>query len=458
MAYADYLASLEGWADNWVRQILETASACPPGGDRAWDELLRSLHQPVPSGEDRGVREPQQGGALAREVQGALQAVVDRLRDALLQLRPILDTNPDPADERRWQALRHKAESLVEQSLSVYLPRIRPTPSRTSSIFANAAASTPGPAATAVAPQAMTLACPTCGSPRMQDDGARICASCGSALFPGGASEAVESRLKRWEGFLAKVIERHRALMKEAESGCLDLLRQADLDPRAMGNAWQAIHLRALELRSRVSNTWSEKVRDDLADAGASAALLAREDTRASRLPAHLEREAEIVRVRIHADAARLILERARQEQRSEHPCTQCGAALRLPEGCFRALNLACGACGSVNTYEPGTFARQVEHFCAHPLAEEATLQERWAMEDAASRRQERETLDSIRAEERASWTYWRRFFLARSRLIPCDPETRERDVQGRMRFFYQQLANNGTWVRSGARPIEGPE
>ena len=258
--------------------------------------------------------------------------------------------------------------------------------------------------------------------------------------------------MARWDAFLAKLQQRHSDLMAEAVEGCQMLHLQASLDPGAMTNAWQAIEVRAKNLGSKIDDTWSDKVEEAFEDVGASSAVEDRERAKGEALYDRLEVETGRTRVSIFADAARRIAERARHEQSTEHNCTQCGAALAIPEGTTRAINISCAQCSSVNTYEPGTWARMVEGYCVHPLVEEATWDHTMAVRQAESRRNaaRHETLELIQAHEQAMINQNLAYFRTRASLFPVFAGDENEYVQGRMRFFYDMLEREKVWVGAG--------
>lgn len=261
-----------------------------------------------------------------------------------------------------------------------------------------------------------------------------------------------EAVIARWDGFLAKLQQRHADLMAEAVEGCQMLHLQANLDPSAMTNAWQAIEVRAKNLGSRIDDTWSDKVEEAFEDADASSAVEDRERAKGEALDDHLEVETQRTRVKIFADAARRMMEKARHEQTTEHPCTQCGAALVIPEGTTRALNVTCAQCSSVVTYEPGTWARMIEGFCVHPLVEEAIWDHWIAVRDADNRRRSsrHETLELIQAEETAQINHNLAFFRTRASMFPVFAGDENEYLQGRMRFFYDLLEREKVWTAAG--------
>ncbi len=140
------------------------------------------------------------------------------------------------------------------------------------------------------------------------------------------SADAVDAR---WDGFLSKIRERFDELMRESIAGCAALLVQTGGDTTPLSNAWTGMRMRALDLRGKISDTWSEQVQDkfheleayDRADAAWA---------RAEQLDDEMEIELERVETKIFADALRSILQMAAAEQ-AELRCSQCGSELQKP-------------------------------------------------------------------------------------------------------------------------------
>lgn len=260
----------------------------------------------------------------------------------------------------------------------------------------------------------------------------------------------------RWEGFLSQIRERFVAIMSEAEQGCPMLLEQANFDPIPMGNAYSAIEMRAKELSRKIEDTWSAQVEGAFENAGASPAHLAVERAKGDALRDHLEIEIERIRIKIYADAGRRYYERARTEASRGFACSNCGSPLQIPFT-FRALNVPCPNCRTVNGFEPGTAMRMGE-VCVHPLCEEAAWNQ-WLARHNAQRQwhaMRNKTIDAAKNWERAEIAFNRAYFTVRGQLMPDTAAAFEADVRGRMRAFYEMMDRERVWVEAG-RPRELP-
>jgi len=167
------MATTIEWLDSMAARVLDTASACPPLGDPNWDALLREVGVRPLSQEERQQHfsegPKRRGGAAPIEVRLALTAIHDRAH-AEWKRMDIGD------DERR---LAQRLSSYVDEGMREYMKRVAPAIT-TSSIFANARATTPVYATAAGGLNQMK--CVTCGAPRKTDGDALVCVYCGGKL------------------------------------------------------------------------------------------------------------------------------------------------------------------------------------------------------------------------------------------------------------------------------------
>ena len=254
----------------------------------------------------------------------------------------------------------------------------------------------------------------------------------------------------RWDGFLSQIRERFLQIMKEAEEGCPQLLEQAQFDPVPMGNAWSAIELRAKQLETKIDETWNGQVESAFEQAGAPPQALAQERAKGEALRDWLEIERERTRIKIWSNAGRAFYRRALGELGRPFACVRCGAPLEVPFT-FRALNVPCPHCRTVNGFEPGTFMRMGE-ICVHPLCEEAAWEHWVAMfrAEAAWRAARPVTIHHLKAWERAQLGYWQTYLTARVHLLPDTAQAFDADLRGKMRAFYEQLDREPAWIQAG--------
>jgi hypothetical protein len=258
--------------------------------------------------------------------------------------------------------------------------------------------------------------------------------------------------VQRWEAFLAQVKERFLAIMHEAREGCPQLFEQVGYDPVPMGTAWGAIDRRASDLESKIEDTWDKQVDAAFENAGAPPLVIEQERMKGEALRDFIGLERDRNRIAIHADAGRVLFQRAISELERPFACTQCGAPLEVPFT-FRALNLRCPYCSAVNGFEPGMRMRYGE-ILIHPLCEEAAWNEYVAMRQADSAvrrtRSDEMTIDLLKRQEHAQIAFWRAYLGARARYLPDTAQAFEADLRGRMRAFYESMEREGAWIRAG--------
>ena len=255
----------------------------------------------------------------------------------------------------------------------------------------------------------------------------------------------------RWDKFLASIEGRLQEVLGEARQGCAMLLQQSDLDPSAMGNAWTAMELRAKALATKVGDTWDEKVEGAFEAADAPSEAVDAQRARGDALCDRIKVEVERTRIQIYADAARQIWTRAQEEAPKTIACTQCGADFPAPAS-LAAVNVTCQYCNAVNTFEPGMRARMIEHFCAHPLSEEASWDLWIAMRQADEhlKDQRNPTIADFKAYETAQISYWRTYLEARAQMLPHLASALDADLRGKLQFWYQSVEHEKAWAEAG--------
>ena len=257
--------------------------------------------------------------------------------------------------------------------------------------------------------------------------------------------------IARWDKFLASIETRLQEVLEEARQGCAMLLRESDLDTMAMSNAWTAMEIRAKGLASKVAETWDDKVEPAFEQADASPPLLAAQREKGDALKHRIEVEVERTRIQVFAGAAREVWQRAVAEAPRTLACTQCAAEVPAPQSIV-AVNVTCNYCRAVNTFEPGMRARMIEHFCAHPLSEEASWDAWMAMRDAEARFHavRDPALPDFKAYEAAQIAYWRRYLEVRAGMLPHLAPALEADLRGKLQHWYARVHHDKAWADAG--------
>jgi transcription elongation factor Elf1 len=253
----------------------------------------------------------------------------------------------------------------------------------------------------------------------------------------------------RWDAFLGKIKGRFEELIAQAREGCPVLLEAASLDTVPMSNAWTGIVQQIHSLRQKIDDTWSDKVEEPMEDAGLGDDVIDAQRDKGEKLDDWMEREVEREELSIFASAADRIHAEAQKILAQAFKCTQCKAALPVPEKFFRSAHVTCEYCNTVNTFEPGSLVRGVEHFCSHYMARRATWREWVAMADAEQqvRSARDETIEMLRIQEEATRAYWRAYLTKRAEIVPAYAESLEKDFEGKMGAFYRDMERNEVWL-----------
>lgn len=150
-----------------IASIVNSALACPAGGDGRWDAMLGKLGV-APLSTDERARHLREGPGQAR---GAL----------LLELRWALDAGIEPLCEHMDDLTpAHRLRDAAEQAVRDYVGAVKPKVT-TSSIFANALADAGrSPSRMVGAAGAAADCCSCCGAPR-SDRAHTRCPYCGES-------------------------------------------------------------------------------------------------------------------------------------------------------------------------------------------------------------------------------------------------------------------------------------
>jgi len=263
---------------------------------------------------------------------------------------------------------------------------------------------------------------------------------------------ALAQVVARWDKFLQSITARHDEILREAQAGCAQLLIDNDYDTHAFGLAWGAMGMRAQQLTSKISDTWDEKVSPMFDELDLDAGIEDQQSAKGYALHERLEVELEAARVNVFADAARAVWRRAVEQAPPHLSCSQCGGPVPVPST-LSAVNVTCGSCSAVVTYEPGARLRSIEHFCVHPLAEEAAWAQwlaRHAAEQALSAARD-ETLALLKEVERTQIEYWRAYLTTRAALLPTFAPAFDKDLRGKLQYWYELQERSGAWVAAGS-------
>jgi len=253
----------------------------------------------------------------------------------------------------------------------------------------------------------------------------------------------------RWDGFLAKIKERFEELMRESEVGCAQLFQHTNGDSVPVSNAWMGMRNRAIELESKVSDTWSDSVQDkyhEIEAYGRADAAWAR----AEALRDWMEIERERVEIKIFADAMRTLLASAKDEHINLR-CSQCGSPI-VSGIVLATTDVNCKHCGALNTIEPGPRARMgvaLSHYLWNEACWPLWLRRRQAEQAVKAARTP--TLAQFQAWEASEIDYWTAWLTECAKLMPNVGRDFDKELRGRMHFFYAMLDREPAWFKNGS-------
>jgi hypothetical protein len=242
----------------------------------------------------------------------------------------------------------------------------------------------------------------------------------------------------RWAAFLEKIEARHGELLAGAREALPGLVPDSGYELTPFSNALTAVRTQCIGLSQKIGNTWSQSAGAAIEGAGlGSNAERAKGDACASRMAIALRR----AEVEISAAAADVVCERAKQTLARDFKCTRCGAPLSPKQSFFRAHYVPCQFCQSMNTFEPGMVARQVEHFAVHALAERAALGKNLAFLEGEERFRERHSTVSKEALISLYESYVDAYLAEKVRLLPDLAADLERDRHAKVSAFVYSVA-----------------
>jgi hypothetical protein len=257
---------------------------------------------------------------------------------------------------------------------------------------------------------------------------------------------SLQSVRDRWVGFLDKLEGRLTELLSQSAVALPQLIDLADFDPLPFGNALTGVITQSRDIVFRIETTWCEQVEpafeQEVGDDGA--AIIEAERQRGVVRQIAMERILRTAEVSIAAEGAKRMLAEARKVLASRFACSRCQAPLPVRAQFFRAYHVACEYCQSVNTFEPGMIARNVEHFCAHALAEQAALDDWFRHQEAE--RSDRDSDDADATARRVHrvklyTAYVEAYLRAKIDLVPEYAGTHDQDRDAEINFYIQSIA-----------------
>jgi hypothetical protein len=179
----------------------------------------------------------------------------------------------------------------------------------------------------------------------------------------------MNSTIDRWNIFLSKIRDKGEELLRSMREQAVPLFKNHKGDPVPVGTALHATYLQLLRLQQKIDDTWESQVGEAFEKARLSSSQIENEHKKGAQLQFSLMREFRLMEIDVYYEMANYILSLAAATKPGSVNCTQCTAALVIPEHTYTAERITCKFCQTINTYEPGTYQRMVGSFCADHLA-----------------------------------------------------------------------------------------
>ncbi|MGH2574983.1 MAG: hypothetical protein ACRDFC_04705 [Ignavibacteria bacterium] len=188
---------------------------------------------------------------------------------------------------------------------------------------------------------------------------------------------SLEELSSRWDTFLSKLKDRYYEIVKQAEGPLNDVINNLQYDNVVIHNIKNGLHNQTvIQLIQKAEDGWG-KMEVEMAKHGKFFfSQKSGEHGKLDNFRTWINQEFMKFEIGLYAKAARKILDNVRKhiDEKKMHRCTQCAAELPINVYSFMALNLKCGSCGSVNTYQPDDRIRALEYYVINPLADEYAL------------------------------------------------------------------------------------
>jgi phage FluMu protein Com len=157
-----------------------------------------------------------------------------------------------------------------------------------------------------------------------------------------------DALIQRWQGFIAKILDRLQEIMTESEQGMLGLFAAHPNDFLPITNAMSGLDARVRVLKDKLQETWDAQVHDKFIEAGI-------QDTGLD-MKADAEQQLDWTwtewKARITGDFYRRLEPAARAAAAQPVQCSQCGMQLAR-QSYAEVVAVTCPGCGAVNQISP---------------------------------------------------------------------------------------------------------
>ncbi len=189
----------------------------------------------------------------------------------------------------------------------------------------------------------------------------------------------------RLGAFLDKLSARHTEILEEAGAGLTEMLDADPKDTMSIGQVLMAVRQRSLNLRSKIDDTFSDEIQDQMGDANWDT------DTPRNFMDLGIER-VELVTRELEDDQVRFEAQWTAAPYRRIWPavkaalaqpaqCSQCGTGLEIDRK--KPVSVTCDSCSAVNQFSPEPWVANYfhTHGAVHAFSEEWAVEQEIAVE-----------------------------------------------------------------------------
>lgn len=235
---------------------------------------------------------------------------------------------------------------------------------------------------------------------------------------------------ERFRGFCAKIDQRLRELMAEADVGMRGLIEQAPDDPIALGNAMSGLDHRVHQLKQHLDETWEQPISGMFMGEGGDFFDWGTDQKR--DFEQSFDETWVAWKARSVVGFYRNLWPLAQRAMQAPVACTSCGAPLAIADR-RKSVSVPCAGCRVVTQVIPAKPIATFFHGAPDAFAAEAALPLRFAVEryrlqvDRDRRRQRwpQESVASLDHWEAMERAYWERYAAVKAQVAgePIDQE-----------------------------------
>jgi len=254
--------------------------------------------------------------------------------------------------------------------------------------------------------------------------------------------------VERWDTFLSKMETRFNESLIQAKEALLDNLEESNYDIHPTLTAWHGIKAQLMAMGNKINTTYDEKVLPQmlnhkehyqLLDQAAKGTYLREQviHTKIERFEIEIEGE---ISIRFYNHAVHFL--------NKSFKCTQCGAKIEVRKDIFHAHYVTCDYCNTVNTFTPNDKITQIR-WIVDNIAKYKALNEWDAMQKTENElmnmcpphkgQDNTAYKNAFEKREKATRTFWTKYFTERAEYLPEYADTIEHDVEVKMKWFYEE-------------------